>query len=161
MNGSRAAAGSALFFALAPGVVVGVVPWWLTRWQPGAPRFLEQLCGVLLVTASMPLLISSFVRFVLDGRGTPAPVAPTERLVIRGAYRYVRNPMYVAVVAGIAGQALVLDRAILGGYAVIAFVVMALFVRFYEEPTLRAKYGAEYVAYCAAVPAWLPRWRLR
>jgi protein-S-isoprenylcysteine O-methyltransferase Ste14 len=99
------------------------------------------------------------VRFVVEGFGTPAPVAAPERLVIGGVYRYVRNPMYVAVLAAIVGQALLLGQLGLLLYAVAAWVVVAAFVRFYEEPTLTRRFGADYEAYRRAVPAWWPRLR--
>jgi protein-S-isoprenylcysteine O-methyltransferase Ste14 len=77
--------------------------------------------------------------------------------VIGGAYRYVRNPMYVAVVSAIVGQALLLSRPGLLAYAVLVWLACAAFVRWYEEPTLRRRYGEQYEAYRARVPAWLPR----
>jgi protein-S-isoprenylcysteine O-methyltransferase Ste14 len=98
-------------------------------------------------------------RLVVEGRGTPAPVAPTERLVVGGLYRHVRNPMYVAVTATIAGQALLLGRPWLLAYAAAFWCVTAAFVRLYEEPTLSARYGEEYAAYTRAVPGWWPRLR--
>src|SRR6266540_351001 len=94
-----------------------------------------------------------------DRRGTPAPVAPTETLVVGGLYRYVRNPMYVAVVAAVLGQALLLGRAVLLAYAAAVWLCVAAFVRWYEEPVLAARYGARYEAYRRAVPAWRPRLR--
>jgi protein-S-isoprenylcysteine O-methyltransferase Ste14 len=99
------------------------------------------------------------VRFVREGRGTPAPVAPPEVLVVGGDYRYVRNPMYVAVVACVLGQALVLGSLALLGYAVVVWLGMAAFVRWYEEPTLRSQFGTDYEEYLGAVPAWIPRVR--
>ena len=102
------------------------------------------------------------MRFVVEGIGTPAPVAPTEHLVVGGLYRYVRNPMYVAVTAIIVGQALVLGWPALLLYAAAFVAVTATFVRLYEEPTLRERFGAEYEAYRRAVPGWWPRrhaWR--
>jgi protein-S-isoprenylcysteine O-methyltransferase Ste14 len=99
------------------------------------------------------------VRFVVEGFGTPAPVAAPERLVVGGVYRYVRNPMYVAILATIVGQALLLGRLGLLLYAAVAWLVAAAFVRFYEEPTLTRRFGAKYEAYRHAVPAWLPRLR--
>jgi protein-S-isoprenylcysteine O-methyltransferase Ste14 len=155
---SRAAAASALFFAVAPGIVAGVVPFLLTRWHAADEPLAVRAVGVVMIVASLPLLVSSFVRFVVDGRGTPAPVAPTEHLVVTGAYRHVRNPMYVAVVGAIVGQAVLLGSVVLLVYAVVALATMAAFAHVYEEPTLAARYGAEYDAYRAAVPAWLPRW---
>jgi protein-S-isoprenylcysteine O-methyltransferase Ste14 len=155
-----AAVGSSLFFALAPGFVAGVVPWWLTRWQVRDPLPYWaplRILGVILIVAGVSVLIHAFVRFVVEGRGTPAPVAPTERLVVGGLYRYVRNPMYLAVVAIIVGQALVLGQPPLVVYALAVIVAFAAFVHWYEEPTLRQRYGAEYDEYRRAVPAWWPR----
>ena len=91
--------------------------------------------------------------------GTPAPVAPPERLVVGGLYRFVRNPMYVAVLLTILGQALVLLQPVLVVYAAIVGIAMASFVYGYEQPTLSARFGAEYDAYRRAVPGWWPRLR--
>ncbi len=102
-------------------------------------------------------LLSAFVRFVVEGLGTPAPVAPTERLVVGGLYRHVRNPMYLAVAAVIVGQALLLGRLVLLAYALAFAAAVWAFVRWYEEPTLARRFGADYEAYRRAVPAWLPR----
>jgi len=155
----RAALGSALFFALAPGVVAGLVPWWLTRWRPSPAPLAVRLAGAALVLVAVPSLVRLFVRFVLDGFGTPAPVAPTERLVTTGAYRYVRNPMYLAVLATILGQALLLGQPVLVAYAGGVAAMFVIWVRLYEEPVLRQQFGAEYEAYRRAVPAWWPRLR--
>ena len=105
------------------------------------------------------MLLDAFARFVREGRGTPAPVAPTERLVVGGLYRHVRNPMYLAVEAAILGQALLLGRSVLLAYAGVIGVAFWAFVRLYEEPTLARRYGEEYEAYRRAVPAWWPRLR--
>jgi protein-S-isoprenylcysteine O-methyltransferase Ste14 len=105
------------------------------------------------------VLIRAFVRFVTEGRGTPAPVAPTERLVIGGEYRYVRNPMYVAVIAAILGQAMIFGSLPLLVYAAIVWAIMAAFVHWYEEPVLLERYGDEYQRYRQHVRAWLPRAR--
>ena len=94
---------------------------------------------------------------MVEGLGTPAPVAPTERLVVGGLYRYVRNPMYLAVAATIVGQALLLGRPILLLYAGAFAVTVAAFVHWYEEPTLRRQFGDDYERYRHAVPAWWPR----
>ena len=154
-----AALGSALFFALAPGVVVGLVPWWLTRWELRPAPVPVRVLGALLVAAALPVLVSAFVRFARDGLGTPAPVAPTERLVVTGAYRHVRNPMYLAVLAAILGQALLLGQPVLAKYAGLVLVLVVSFVRLYEEPALLRRFGAEYEAYRRAVPGWVPRLR--
>jgi protein-S-isoprenylcysteine O-methyltransferase Ste14 len=159
MRPRRAALGSALFFALAPGVVAGVLPWWLTRWTMSAAPLAVRIAGAVLVLVAVPSLARLFVRFVRDGLGTPAPVAPTERLVTTGAYRCVRNPMYLAVLSAILGQALLLGQPVLLAYAAGVAVMFVIWVRFYEEPVLRQQFGAEYDAYRRAVPAWWPRRR--
>ena len=151
-----AALGSAVFFLVAPGVVAGVMPWLLTDWDAGDTWLPLQVVGAALLVAGVSALVYSFARFVTEGRGTPAPVAPTERLVVGGLYRYVRNPMYVAVLAAIAGQALLLGRWVLLAYGAAVFPLVFSFVRLYEEPTLEETYGEEYAAYRRAVPGWLP-----
>ena len=158
---AMAAVGSALFFVLAPGVAAGLVPWWLTGWRVRTPLpFWAPLrvLGVVLLAAAVPVLVSAFVRFVVEGVGTPAPVAPTRQLVVGGLYRYVRNPMYLAVVAAIVGQALALGQPKLLLYAAVVGAAMVVFVVGYEEPTLAHQFGAQYEAYRRAVPAWWPRW---
>src|SRR5918994_2056961 len=113
MRKSTAAIGSAVFFVLAPGVVVGLIPWWLTRWQSreALPYWMPvRALGAVLIGAGLIALVGAFVRFVVEGLGTPAPVAAPERLVVGGGYRYVRNPMYVGVVAAIVGQGFLFSR---------------------------------------------------
>ena len=159
-NKQTAALGSLVFFALAPGVVAGVVPWWLTGWEAGQPFAywaVLRVLGAVLLAAGVAVLVHSFARFVVEGVGTPAPVAPTEHLVVGGLYRYVRNPMYVAVLAAIVGQALLLGRGVLLLYGAAVAVAFVAFVRLYEEPTLRRQFGEQYEAYRRAVPAWWPR----
>jgi protein-S-isoprenylcysteine O-methyltransferase Ste14 len=157
---AKAAAGSFVFLLLAPGVVAGLVPWLLTGWkvQEPLPYWLPlRVVGVTLIAVGAIVLLHAFARFVLEGLGTPAPVAPTEHLVVGGLYRYVRNPMYLAVAAIIVGQALALGQLILLPYAAAFGLVVAAFVHWYEEPTLRRQFGEEYEAYCRAVPGWWPR----
>ncbi len=164
MRKPMAAAGTAVFFVLAPGVVAGLLPWWLTGWRVRQPLpwwawAPLRVAGGVLIAAGVAVLVTAFVRFVAEGAGTPAPAAPTQHLVIGGLYRYVRNPMYLAVVATIVGQALVLGQPALLLYAAAADAAMAAFVHGYEEPTLRRQFGAQYQAYQRAVPAWWPRRR--
>jgi protein-S-isoprenylcysteine O-methyltransferase Ste14 len=159
MGKLRAAAGSLVFLLLAPGIVAGVIPWWLTRWETGWTFLLLQALGVLLIAGGVGVLLHAFARFVDEGIGTPAPVAPTAKLVVGGLYRYVRNPMYLAVEATILGQALLLGRTVLLAYGVLFGAAVFAFVRFYEEPTLARTYGEEYEAYRRAVPGWWPRRR--
>ena len=152
--------GTGVFLLIAPGVVAGLVPWWLTGWEVGPELWVPlRVAGGALTAVSVGVLLHAFGRFVLEGIGTPAPVAPTERLVIGGLYRYVRNPMYLAVVGAIAGQALLLGQVELVVYAAAMQLVFLAFVHWYEEPTLRRQFGDDYDAYRRAVPAWLPRRR--
>lgn len=158
-------AGSAAFFALTPGTVAGLLPWLLTRWQPGA-TFGHwtpiRLLGILVLLAGTAVLVHAFARFVVEGLGTPAPIAPPTHLVVSGLYRYVRNPMYLAVTAAILGQALLLWRPVLLGYDVLVTAGMVAFVVGYEQPALAQRFGNEYRTYCRAVPGWWPRltpWR--
>ena len=95
----------------------------------------------------------------MEGLGTPAPFLPTQHLVVKGFYRYVRNPMYVAVVSIIVGQGLLLGNGYLLLYAALVWAAFHGFVLLYEEPKLRKTYGAEYEAYCTRVRRWLPRGR--
>ena len=158
---SRAAWGTILFFFVAPGVMAGLVPWMITRYDDPAGPMLVGL-GSVLVAAGVVALVACFVRFVREGRGTPAPVAPTQELVVGGLYRWVRNPMYLAVAAIILGQAAIFASSGVLVWLVVFAVAVVSFVTVYEEPTLRETYGASYDAYRAAVPGWWPRltpWR--
>jgi len=159
MRTVTAASGSAAFFAIAPGVVAGVVPWWLTGWDAEPVWLPLRIAGAVVTAAAAAVLVHAFWRFVVEGVGTPAPVAPTRHLVVGGLYRYVRNPMYVAVVTAVAGQALLLGRAALLVYAGALLALFVAFVRGYEEPVLSERYGSEYDAYRQAVPGWWPRAR--
>ena len=154
-----AAAGSVLFLVVAPGAIAGLIPWLLTGWNEGLPpyRFPVRALGVALIAAGVLALAWAFARFVMEGAGTPAPIAPTDQLVVGGLYRFVRNPTYVAVVVTVVGQALFLVRPILLVYAAGLSALFAAFVRWYEEPTLARRFGARYEAYRMAVPAWRPR----
>jgi protein-S-isoprenylcysteine O-methyltransferase Ste14 len=153
-----------VFLVLAPGVVAGLVPWWITRWDARdlSPYWWPvRIIGAVLILAGVVVLLQAFARFVWEGIGTPAPVAPTERLVVGGLYRYVRNPMYLAVAAVIVGQALLLGRPVLLLYAAAFGVVVFAFVHWYEEPTLGRQFGEQYEEYRRAVPGWWPRRRPR
>ena len=138
-------------------MVAGFIPWALTGWDSTDPPAVLVVAGALLIAAGAAALLHAFARFVIEGIGTPAPVAPTEHLVVGGAYRYVRNPMYLAVGSVIAGQALLLGQVVLLVWLVVFAIAVAAFVLLYEEPTLRETYGEEYDRYVATVPRWLPR----
>jgi protein-S-isoprenylcysteine O-methyltransferase Ste14 len=154
--------GSAIFLLIAPLTVVGLIPFWITRWQMessfGSFRSLR-VAGVLLIVAGVSALLDSFARFAIQGLGTPAPIFPTRHLVVRGLYRYVRNPMYVALLLVVAGQALLFGSVHLLEYAACIWLCTHLFVVGYEEPKLGSTFGGEYQAFSAHVPRWIPRLR--
>jgi protein-S-isoprenylcysteine O-methyltransferase Ste14 len=140
-----------------PGIVVVYLPAWITRWrvrqQPWGWRL---LAGALIAIGLLPLG-ESIARFVSVGRGTLSPSHPTETLVATGFYRHVRNPMYIGVLALIAGQCVLFRSWPLFAYLGCIALAVHLFVMFYEEPTLRKKYGASYDEFRRNVPRWLPR----
>ena len=157
-----AAIGTTVFFVVAPGVFAGLVPWLMTGYrfeEPIAGWLAMRVVGGVLIGAGLLVLVPAFARFALEGLGTPAPVAPTRHLVVGGPYRYVRNPMYIAVGSTIVGQALLFGQLGLLPYAAAFFAVVSAFVYLYEEPALRRQFGSEYETYRAAVPGWWPRLR--
>jgi protein-S-isoprenylcysteine O-methyltransferase Ste14 len=143
--------------------MAGVVPWLITGWDGSPPGWdAVDVLAVLVGLAGLAMVIACFVRFVREGRGTPAPTAPTEELVVGGLYRYVRNPMYVGVGLVIAAQCLAFRSPALVVWLALFALAVTVFVVGYEQPTLRARYGASYEAYCRSVPAVVPRlWRTR
>jgi protein-S-isoprenylcysteine O-methyltransferase Ste14 len=154
--------GSFVFLLIAPGTVVGVVPWIISGWRLQPALFdIEALRGVGLVLVGLGIipLLESFARFAWKGLGTPAPIAPTKHLVVSGFYRYVRNPMYVGVVSAILGQALLFGDVRLLAYAAAVWLATFLFVVVYEEPALRRQFGEEYANFRKHVPRWIPRLR--
>lgn len=163
MNRDEALIGSAAFFVIAPGMVAGLVPWLITHWRFGDDAsFGVSSVGGVLMALSLALLIECFARFATKGAGTPAPIAPTKALVVSGAYARVRNPMYVAVVGLIFGQALLFASAGLIAYGITVGFAFLVFVIYYEEPRLARDFPDAYRAYFDNVPRWWPRlspWR--
>src|SRR5215472_19133581 len=160
-----ASLGSLMFFNLAPGTITGLVPWWLTGWRIGPPFFgiepLRWVGAALIVLGLLPLL-SSFARFAWDGLGTPAPIAPPTRLVVTGFYCRVRNPIYVALLVILLGEALLFGNEGVAVWGVLFWLFTFAVVVLGEEPSLREQFGTEYETYCRNVPRWLPRlvpWR--
>lgn len=147
-----------VFFVLAPGTTAGLVPWLITGWdRPADAGSVGAVAGAVLVVLGLAAAIACFVRFVREGRGTPAPTEPTERLVVGGVYRYVRNPMYLAVASMIGGQALAFQSWGVALWLLVFCAAVFTFVRGYEERTLARQFGASYDEYRAAVPGWWPR----
>jgi protein-S-isoprenylcysteine O-methyltransferase Ste14 len=154
--------GSLLWLVLAPGIVAGWVPFWLTSWRLEPPFFgaaVLRVLGGAVVAAGLAALVECFWRFAAVGLGTPAPVAPPTRLVVSGQYSHVRNPMYVAIVAALIGQGLLLGSAVLLRYAALIWLIFHVWVLLYEEPRLASRFGASYDAYRKNVRRWWPRLR--
>ena len=159
MRIGSAVLGSAIFFLVVPGAVAGLLPWLLSGGYAAMLQVTPLLtaCCLILIACGIGVLVYSFAHFALKGRGTPAPIAPTQNLVVSGPYRFVRNPMYVAVLAIIFAQAVLSSSSSVFAYGLLVGAAMALFTYFYEEPTLSRVHGKGYDRYRAAVPGWWPR----
>lgn len=155
-----AAAGTALVFLIGQGVAVVLLPYAFTHYRPGTPPWplAVRTLGIALIAAGGMVVITGFARFATEGVGIPVPTEPTsQQLTTGGPYRYVRNPLYLAIVITITGQALLLSRPILLSYAAVMLATFAAFVHWYEEPTLARRFGPAYQTYRKQVPAWWPR----
>jgi protein-S-isoprenylcysteine O-methyltransferase Ste14 len=117
-----------------------------------------QIAGMVVAIAGGAVALWCIFTFATLGRGTPAPFDPPRRLVVRGPYRYVRNPMYIGAALALLGAALVYGSVALAAYALAFLLVLHAFVLWYEEPTLRRSFGAEYESYTQKVRRWWPRW---
>jgi len=160
MRRALALIGSAIFLVIAPGTIAVLVPWWICRWHLQAPLLGFsglRVAGVVFIALGLPVLLDSFARFALQGMGTPAPVFPTRHLVVTGLFRYVRNPIYIAVLLLIFGQGLLFGSVRLLEYGLVVWAGFHVFVRLYEEPALRKSFGPEYEEFCANIPRWIPR----
>ena len=149
---------SALYFVVVPGAVSGLVPRLLVGWRVQGWWMPSQIGAVAMICLGLVPLVEAFVEFARAG-GTPSPAGSPDQLVAEGLYRYVRNPIYVGVLLTILGQALLFNSVLLAGYAVLFWIAVASFVRWYEEPALSRQFGAAYHAYRESVPAWCPRLR--
>ena len=116
----------------------------------------SQIGGILICGAGAAIGLLCVFNFALIGRGTPAPFAPPRRLVTRGPYRFVRNPMYMGVGVFFAGAAVFYQSNVLLAYVVLFVTASHFFVVLYEEPTLRRTFGSEYSKYCSRVARWWP-----
>ena len=155
-----AALGSLLFFVIAPGTLAVYLPWSITDWHL-KPAFLGldalRVVGAALVFLGLIAVVESFARFVWKGFGTPAPVAPPTRLVVTGFYRWVRNPIYVGLIAIIIGEALILGDERMLVYAAILWLFFHFWVVGVEAPELSHSFGDAFATDKANVPRWLPR----
>jgi protein-S-isoprenylcysteine O-methyltransferase Ste14 len=157
----RLVLGTILHTLVLPGSLVGGLPYWLLESAEGAPAAaapLQLVLGTLLIVSGAGILTVCFRDFVVSGKGTPNPLDPPRVLVSDRLYKYIRNPIYAAVVIMLLGEALVFAALVLALYAVMVWLVLHVLVLIYEEPTLRRGFGACYEAYCREVPRWIPRW---
>ena len=148
-----------IFTVFVPGTVAVYIPWRLLASedspQPASWGF--GLPGALLMLLGASIYLWCAWDFTFAGHGTPAPIDAPKVLVVRGLYRFARNPMYIGVGLTLIGEALLFRSTQLGWYALFVLVAFHLFIVLYEEPTLRRKFGATYQGYCASVPRWIPR----
>ena len=156
MNNGAAIAQTVVFTIVVPGTVAGYVPWRL-RGDAVPVAGLEEWAAITFITVGIAIyLYTAFWGFALVGGGTPAPIAPTKILVVKGLHRFVRNPMYIGVALVIGGQAWLFHSLHIAIYMVCMLLAAHLFVVFYEEPTLHEHFGEEYDRYRAAVPRSIP-----
>lgn len=152
------AARSLLWVVLLPGVVGGYIPWWLFHFRlDGITLNALSIVGLAFMTAGVALLATCVWEFARSGRGTLSPVDPPRHLVVRGLYRYVRNPMYLAVTSIVLGEAMIARSRDLVVYWAVFFLVANIFVMGYEEPNLRRRFGTSYDEYTRKVGRWIPR----
>ncbi len=156
----------AVAVVLLPGTVLVLVPWWIARARgttltlPGsAPAIAETAAGVAFLVLGALLFVACFRRFDVEGGGTLAPWDPPSRLVVRGPYAYVRNPMISGVLLALLGEALLLRSAAHLEWVATFFLINAIYMPLLEEPGLRRRFGEEYERYAAHVPRLLPRLR--
>ncbi len=146
-----------VFTVFVPGTVAGYVPWWLRRDAAAPVTGAEKWAAIAVIVIGIAIyLYTAFWGFALIGGGTPAPIAPTKILVVKGLHRYVRNPMYLGVGLVVGGQAWLFHSLPTAIYLGCFWLIVHLFVLFYEEPTLRRQFGEEYDRYRERVPRWIP-----
>jgi protein-S-isoprenylcysteine O-methyltransferase Ste14 len=157
----------ARLFAIVRTIIVSAlfVPlwtWFLPRWIIGNGAFAgPRLPGWIVIVCGAVIAGSCVFEFAWRGIGTPAPFDPPRRLVISGPYRWVRNPMYLGMGVILLGEAITFPRLTTMMLIMIAslWCALMLFIIGFEEPTLRAKFGEDYIEYCKHVRRWIPRFK--
>ena len=146
-----------IFTALQPGLVAGVIPYYILDGEitPQTPWTLHTYGGLVLISLGLIIMFRCVLQFVWEGKGTLSPIDPTRRLVVRGLYRYSRNPMYVGVMLILIGEAIVIQSSALWIYLAIIFSAFNLFILIHEEPRLKRDFGQEYRLYCKKVRRWI------
>jgi len=149
---------TSIFTIFVPGMVAGYLPWRLRENSVSVNSAPGGWAAIGVIVIGIAIYVyTAFWGFALIGGGTPAPIAPTKRLVVVGLHRYVRNPMYIGVGLIIAGQAWLFHSLHIAAYLMIFALLVHSFVLAYEEPTLRHQFGEEYECYRASVPRWIPK----
>ena len=146
-----------IFAVLLPATVIVFIPRWVLAWSGGPGDSPLRPIGLVPIAVGAALLLWCWAGFITEGRGTPAPYDPPRRLVSGALYSWVRNPMYVAITIILVGEAILFWSGALLVLAPVTWLVFHLFVVLYEEPGLRARFGASYEDYPRRVPRWIPR----
>ncbi len=144
---------TAIFSLVAPGTVAVLGPQWVKNGAGRVP-FVVRVPGLAVFFAGLAIYLWCAWDFAVKGFGTPAPIDAPRLLVVKGLYRFTRNPMYVGVSAMILGQAIYYRSWSIVVYMCVIVLAFNLFVRLYEEPTLRRLFGEPYNEYCRKVPRW-------
>ncbi len=150
---------SLVFLILVAGLGAGYIPFALLPRGPQVETGLLAYLAVPLWLLGGVMILWCFWEFTFTGRGTPAPIDPPKELVTTGLYRHIRNPIYVGVLTLLIGHFLWFKTIWMLVYAIVVFLAFHLFVTLYEEPTLKAKFGAAYQQYCKSIPRWIPKIR--
>jgi protein-S-isoprenylcysteine O-methyltransferase Ste14 len=148
-----------LWSVFVPGTLTILVPYLMLSYSLELFRVrlsIFRFIGLIPIAAGALLYLWCAWDFTFTGKGTPAPFDPPKEIVLRGLYRYVRNPMYVAASLVLIGEAILFESVLILVYAAIVFSFFHLWVIFYEEPTLRRKFGESYEKYCLKVSRWIP-----
>jgi protein-S-isoprenylcysteine O-methyltransferase Ste14 len=155
-----AVAKTLVFTLFVPGTVAGYVPWRLRLDGASPVTGAEEWAAITVIAIGIAIyLYTAFWGFAVIGGGTPAPIAPTKILVVKGLHRFVRNPMYIGVALVIGGQAWLFHSLHIAIYLACMLLIVQWFVIFYEEPTLHKQFGEQYDRYRASVPRWVPKFR--
>jgi protein-S-isoprenylcysteine O-methyltransferase Ste14 len=147
-----------VFTVLQPGLVAGVIPYYIVEGNIESLYFpwrINTWLGIAVFLAGFAIMLRCIIQFALEGKGTLSPVDPTKRLVVKGLYKFSRNPMYVGVILMLIGEALATQSSSLWVYLTIVFVAFNLFIILHEEPRLRRDFGQEYSLYKRKVRRWL------
>jgi protein-S-isoprenylcysteine O-methyltransferase Ste14 len=149
-----------IWSVFAPGIAVVLVPYLLltSRVQLVAVKLSSfRYVGIVPILLGACFYLWCAWDFTFVGKGTPAPFDPPKKIVVTGLYRFVRNPIYVAVILVVVGEAILFESIVLLIYALILFLGFDLWVRYYEEPSLRRRFGESYEGYCRKASRWIPR----